>query len=152
MDDNSIKAQRIRNPLYSDRQAAMDIFQWIQNYDFLIAFEPKSCDRYRLKSLLNSVDVSWYPLIEKKCLDLQRLCINHFCHSDHLDDSKVYLPGLGLDDVWTYLLPKSSLQPSYFVETNDSWPRLVNGINNKCKWDVHRLINIYLFLYHFYLQ
>jgi hypothetical protein len=82
LDDNPIKYQRIRNPLYSDRQAAMDIFQLIQNFDFLIAFEPPNCDRYKLKSLLDSVNVSWYPLIEKKCLDLQRLCINHFCHSD----------------------------------------------------------------------
>ena len=152
LDDNPIKSQRIPNPDYTDHQAAHEIFQIIQNYDYIIAFEPKGCDRNRLKSLFDSVDISWYPAVAKKFLDLQRNCIKLICHTKHQDKSKVYLPGLGLDDVWTYLLDNSSQVPGYFVETDDSWSRLANGISQKCRWDVHRTLNVYLFVRNYYGQ
>ena len=152
LDDYHDKSKRIPNPSFNEQDAALQIHSFLKNYKFVIGYEPQNCDRNRVKSILNLVDASWYPSISNKFLDLKRILIDALCTTDSRDSSKVYLPALGLDDVWTHLLEKDSEMPPYFVQTDSNWTKLVNGVKDKCKWDVHRLMNVYMFIRNFYLS
>jgi hypothetical protein len=67
---------RILNPNYSNESTAIKVKNFIDSCDYLFAYEPKGCDRNRLKELFDKHNLLWYPSIQQKLKDFNRDCIN----------------------------------------------------------------------------
>ena len=141
---------RTKNPAYDDKAAAIAIKSFIDKYDLLFAFEPKSCDRNRLKELFDNENPEWYPSIIHKLTDFSRCCIKCICHTKYnQQENMIYLTDLCQPTIWEYLLEDDEEYPDYFLETAEEWGNMVNGLCRKCELDVNVLMNMYLYLWNF---
>ena len=141
---------RTHNPLFSVEVAARHFMEFQEGVDYLVAYEPPSNDRNRIKAFLDAVDDTWYPSIEDKFICLNRAVITKICSTNSLNEEMIYLRDLMQPTVYNNLLVNSDLAPSYFLPVVDSWASVVDGVNEKCKKDVHQLSNIFLLLDNFF--
>ena len=132
------------NPEYSHQEAARQILSFIKNADFLIAYEPPSNDRLRLKSLLgNEV---YAAQVEPKVVDFKRTVVNDLFTTDKTKKPNlIYLRGLSQRDVYCNLLQVDSAsfsKPQGFLSIPET---LKQDINMKCRVDVHMLHNLFIY-------
>lgn len=132
------------NPSYTHENARRDIRSFIQNADYLIAYEPPSNDRNRLKSLFGN-DV-YEALVEPKVIDFKRTIINSLITTDNsLKGQLIYLPGRTQPEVYDSLLKLGDVshpEPQGFLPIPESWKE---DIDMKCRVDVHMLHNLFIY-------
>jgi hypothetical protein len=141
---------RTPNDSFTVKSAAGQFMAFQDGVDYLVAYEPPSNDRNRIKEILDAVDASWYPSIAHKFVCLNRAVISKICSTDHLDEEMIYLRDLMQPSIYDNLLFDGRSTPVYFLPVVDSWSLTVNGVCHKCKKDVHQLSNIFMLLYYFY--
>jgi hypothetical protein len=141
---------RSPNCSFSVESAARKFMEFQDGIDYLVAYEPPSNDRNRIKEILDYVDTSWYPSIEDKFLCLKRAVISKICSTDHLDKEMIYLRDMMQPSIYENLLVNGHSTPSYFLPVVDSWSHMVNEVCHKCKKDVHQLANIFMLLRRFF--
>ena len=139
---------RTPNDSFTVKSATRQFMAFQDGVDYLVAYEPPSNDRNRIKEVLDAVDAFWYPSIEHKFVCLNRAVISKICSTDHLDDEMIYLRDMMQPSIYDNLLIDSNSTPLYFLPAVvDS---TVNGVCHKCKKDVHQLSNIFMLLYYFF--
>ena len=144
---------RIVNPAYSHQDAQSKILAFIKDADYLVAYEPPSNDRNRLKSLLGDEDYEQH--VAPKVVCLKRAVVNRIVTDEKSkDDTFVYLRGKTQPDVYLNLLRVDGqavvTPPDYFLPVPASLNHAVNGKDQKCTKDVLQLTNIFLFFQNFY--
>ena len=131
------------NPFYTHETAREQILSFIGDAEFLVAFEPPSNDRYRLKSLFG--DAVYEEEIEPKVIDLKRTVVNRIFTTDSTkENTRIYLRGFTQPDVYENLLQVGTHvypSPDYFLPIPDA----LNHPDKKCEKDVRRLTNLFLF-------
>jgi hypothetical protein len=131
------------NPTYTHKEAARQILSFIDSADFLIAYEPPSNDRNRLKSLLG--DQVYAALVEPKVVDFKRTVIKSLFTTDNGNPNRIYLRGLTQPDVYENLLQVGSVsypKPDDFLPIPDTWK---STVDMKCRADVHMLHNLFIY-------
>ena len=137
------------NPGYSHEDARIKILAFIQDADFLVAYEPSLCDRNRLKSLFGEAEYDTH--IAPKAVCFKRGIVNRiFTSKKEMDNRFVYLRGMTQSDVYLNLLQlegeTAATPPPYFLPVPKSLDRLdADGKDQKCEKDVLQLSNLYLF-------
>lgn len=144
---------KVVNPAYSHQDARSKILAFIKHADYLVAYEPPSNDRNRLKSLLGEEDYEQH--VAPKVVCLKRAVVNRIVTADKSkDDTFVYLRGKTQPDVYRNLLQVDGqavvTPPDYFLPVPDSLNRALNGKDQKCEKDVLQLTNLFLFFKNFY--
>ena len=130
------------NPLYTHETARNQILSFIRDAEFLVAYEPPSNDRIRLKSLFG--DAVYDKDIAPKVIDLKRAVVNRIFTTDKAKDNiRIYLTGLTQSEVYKNLLhvDKHVSPPDYFLPI----PHDLNHPDGKCEKDVRQLTNLFLF-------
>jgi hypothetical protein len=144
---------RTKSLAQTDESTAVTIKEFIDKYDYLFAFEPRSCDRNRLKELLDKYNSDWYPSIQNKLKDFSRDCIKSICHTVYKQqDHMIYLTDICQPTVWEYLLKDKRNRPNDFVETPVDWAKTTTGICQKCELDVNVLKNMFLYIRNFVID
>jgi hypothetical protein len=152
-DSNAGTDLRTKNPAYTDEFTAIAIKDFIDRYDLVFAFEPKSCDRNRLKELFDKSNPDWYPAIQHKLMDFSRDCIKSICHTKYNEQKyMVYLTDICQPTIWEYLLNDKRNRPDYFLETPVDWAKIIAGICRKCEMDVNILKNMFLYIRNFVIN
>jgi hypothetical protein len=132
------------NPIYTHENAARQIISFIDSADFLVAYEPPSNDRNRLKGLLG--DEVYTTQIQPKVVDFKRKVINHLFTTDKTKNPNlIYLRGLTQPDVYENLLQVGSVsipELQGFLHIPDTWK---SNIDMKCRVDVHMLHNLFIY-------
>jgi hypothetical protein len=131
------------DPEYTHQEAARQILSFCQNADFMIAYEPPSNDRNRLKRLLG--DQVYAAQVEPKVIDFKRTIINSLFTTDDANPNRIYLRGLTQPDVYDNLLQVgrlSSPEPDGFLHIPDPWK---SDVDMKCRADVHMLHNLFIY-------
>jgi hypothetical protein len=132
------------NQNYTHDDARKKILAFIQDADYLVAYEPPSNDRNRLKSLFGA-DV-YEANIEPKAIDFKRTVIDTVIKTDKLkEDHFIYLPGKTLPEVYNSLLHVGDVshpEPEGFLPISDEWK---TDIDMKCPVDVHQLHNLFIY-------
>jgi hypothetical protein len=130
-------------PIYTHKEAARRILSFIDSADFLIAYEPPSNYRNRLKSLLgNQV---YAALVEPKVVDFKRTVVNSLFTTDRANPTRIYLRGLTQPDVYENLHQVGSLsfpEPQGFLPIPETWKQ---DIDMKCRADVNMLYNLFIY-------
>jgi hypothetical protein len=139
------------NDSFSIESTPRNFMKFQDGVDYLIAYEPPSNDRNRIKKILDEVDESWYPSIKHKFICLKRALLSKICCTDYLDEEMIYLRDMMQPTIYGNLLSSGSVIPPYFFPVEASWSITLNGINQKCKKDVHQLANIFLMLCNFFV-
>jgi hypothetical protein len=117
-DSNAGTVSRTKNPNYDDQSTSIKIKTFIDNYDYIFAFEPKGCYRNRLKKLFDNENPEWYPAIQDKLKDFSRDCIKSICHTNYKYQEKmIYVTDMCQPTIWEYLLRDKNIKPNYFLET-----------------------------------
>ena len=137
------------NPDYSHEDARVKILAFIQDAAYLVAYEPPSNDRNRLKSLFG--DEEYEAHIAPKVVCFKRGVVSRiFTTKKEMDHQFVYLQGLMQTDVFLNLLQVNGqaqvAPPDYFLPVPKSLDqRDADGKDQKCEKDVLQLSNLYLF-------
>jgi hypothetical protein len=132
------------NPTYTHKEATHRILSFIDSANFLIAYEPPSNDRNRLKSLLG--DQVYAALVEPKVVDFKRTVINSLFTTDRANTNRIYLRGLTQPDVYENLLKVGSFsfpEPQGFLPIPETWKQ---DIDMKCRVDVVKLHNLFIYI------
>ena len=130
------------NSQYSHADARVQILAFIQDCDYLVAYEPPSNDRNRLKSLFGN-DV-YEALVKPKVIDFKRTIINSLINKS-LGGQLIYLPGRTQPEVYDSLLKVGDVshpEPQGFLPIPDAWK---HDIDMKCRVDVHILHNLFIY-------
>ena len=137
------------NTTYSHEDARSKILAFIKHADYLVAFEPPSNDRNRLKSLFG--EEVYEAHIAPKVVCLKRAVVDRIFTTDiEKDDHFIYLRGLTQPDVYLNLLQLNgqltATPPPYFLEIPAYLDKPdKHGKDRKYEKDVLRLVNLYLF-------
>lgn len=131
------------NPDYSHEQAVLDIRSFCQNARFLIAYEPPSNDRNRLKSLLG--ETVFEAEFQEKCIDFKNSVVQSlFTTKTSQEHARIYLRGLTQAEVYQDLFQVGSHsfpEPGYFLSIPEHWKK---DVNFKCRLDVYQLHNLFV--------
>ena len=132
------------NPEYTHKEAARQILSFCRYADFLVAYEPPSNDRNRLKSLLG---IEMYTAqVEPKVVDFKRTVIGRLFTTDTATNpDRIYLRGLTQPDVYNNLLHVGDIsypEPDSFLCIPDAWKQ---DLDMKCRVDVHMLHNLFIY-------
>ena len=131
------------NPDYSHEQAAQAIRSFCRTARFLVAYEPPSNDRNRLKSLLG--ETVFEAEFQEKCIDFKNSAVNSLFTTDTTqENARIYLRGLTQAEVYQDLLQVGSHsfpEPEYFLRIPEYWKK---DVNLKCRLDVYRLHNLFV--------
>ena len=112
---------RSHNDSFSVDSAAREFMAFQDGVNYLVAYEPSSNNRNRIKKILDAVDDSWYPSICHKFLCLKRAVVSKICSTDHLDAEMIYLRDMMQPSIYENLLEDGSSTPEYFLPVMDSW-------------------------------
>jgi hypothetical protein len=132
------------NPNYTHEDAREKILDFIKDAEYLIAYEPPSNDRNRLKSLLG--DEIYTDKIQTRVVDFKRELINALIKTEKSQEILfIYLPGRTQPDIYKNLLQVGALsypKPENFLSIPDSWKK---NIDMKCQLDVYLLHNLFVY-------
>lgn len=111
--------------------------QFSSRYDYFIAFEPKGCDRNRLKELLGEED---YMKISSKLLDFHRLFLTPITTNNPDEQTKAYLA----DRTQQTVVNSCFLEDNRLKSKFDSILLSTDGLerSDKCEKDVRQLNNL----------
>ena len=149
LDDNPRWDDRVVNPSFSLESTATQFMEYQVSVDYFVAWEPPYNDRYRIKEILDLVDISWYPSIEHKFISLHSV-IKCIYTKTATDEQGIYLVDLTQPTVYKHLVSSDADVPKYFLETPEEWGNIINLVSQKCNLDVNQLYNIYMVLRKFY--
>lgn len=131
------------NPNYSHEQASMDIRSFCRNARFLVAYEPPSNDRNRLKSLLG--ETIFEAEFKNRCIDFKNSVVQSlFTTKTSQEHVRIYLRGLTQAEVYQDLLQVGSHlfpEPGHFLRIPEHWKK---DVNFKCRLDVYQLHNLFV--------
>ncbi|KAJ3085201.1 hypothetical protein HK100_009128, partial [Physocladia obscura] len=118
-----------------DPAAKTKILEFLHGVSYLVAFEPKGCDRNRLQELLSPNE---FGLILPKLKDFRRDFFDKFSTTNHLDKSRFYTQDGMQQTIW---------MNSGIEDEIEGFVRLPaeNG-ENKCRADIAKLANLVLLL------
>ena len=137
------KDKNQKNPDYSHDSAREKIREFIKSAEYLIAYEPPSNDRNRLRALFGNEEYD--ALIAPKVICLKKAVINRLFTTDKAKEkTHVYLQGLTQPDVYLNLLTvgtNSYPTPGYFLPIGKS----CGQPDDKCEKDVRQLTNLFLY-------
>ena len=121
-----------------DPAAKTKILEFLHAANYLIAFEPKGCDRNRLQELLSPKE---FHLIRPKLKDFRRDLFDKFSTTNHMDKSRFYLQDGMQQTIWT----NSGVEVG--IEGFEGFVELpLDGVENKCRADIAKLTNLVLLL------
>ena len=99
--DNNVFNNREQDTLHvfrGDPAAKSKILEFLNGANYLVAFEPKGCDRNRLQELLSPTE---FGLIRPKLKDFRRDLFDKFSTTNHLDKSRFYTQDGMQQTIWT---------------------------------------------------
>jgi hypothetical protein len=122
---------------YSHHTARNKLLAFINDVDFLVAYEKSHCDRNRLKALLGE---EAYNTVAHKFVDFQTLVVNRVISTKLDEAGKGYVQDRKLWTIYKYFFSDDGKSPVPLMEASESWA----STGDKCRLDVHKLCNLFL--------
>jgi hypothetical protein len=122
---------------YSQHTARAKLLAFIDDIDYLVAYEKSRCDRNRAKALLGEES---YKKIADKFIDFQTLVVNRIISTNLDEAGKGYAQNRKLWTIYKYFFSDDDKSPVPLMEASESWA----STGDKCRLDVHKLCNLFL--------
>jgi hypothetical protein len=110
---------------------------FVNDVDYLVAYEKSRCDRNRAKALLGE---EAYEKVAGKFIDFHTLVVNRVISTNLDEAGKGYVQDKKLWTIHKYFFSDDDESPVPLMETSESWA----STGDKCRLDVHKLCNLFL--------